>query len=332
MERPGVQVVGLCDPDPGAVERLQQKLKMRVPSYAGLDELLGAVQPDVVDICTPGFLHTEQAFAALESGCHVLVEKPPVSNKSQALELSALAASRGRKLGAIFNYRYRDLIMRLKGAADSGLLGKIVKVNITHHGPLVFTDAPWLWDEPRSKYLLWEFGIHFVDILVHLLGPAGELLHVHAFEQPGLGHTTDLDIAVRFAGDAVGKLEITADTTRHSSALTRIDVYGTAQDAFLRWFPPQIRFRASTENPLRLIGDELTSAWFVADKLLRNQFTRYRNISHYRVINAFADWLAGGEEYPLTFDRIVPTIDLLSRIEKQIPSYNRTAGCPVHAG
>jgi predicted dehydrogenase len=331
MERPGVQVVGLCDPDPDAVERLRQKLKMRVPSYAGLEELLQEVRPDVVDICTPGFLHAEQASAALEAGCHVLVEKPPVSNVSQALDLSALAAGRGRKLGALFNYRYRDLVMELKGAADSGLLGKLVKVNITHHGPLVFTDAPWLWDEARSKYLLWEFGLHFVDILVHLLGPAEEVLHVHAFEQPALGHTTDLDIAVRFAGGTVGKLEITADTTRHSSALTRIDAYGTAQDAFVRWFPPQIRFRASTDNPLGIIGDELRSAWFVANKLLRNQFTRHRNISHYRVINAFADWVAGGEEYPLTFDRIVPTIELLCEIEKRVPSYSRATGCAASA-
>jgi predicted dehydrogenase len=329
---PGFEIAGLADPDQGAVQRLVEKLGVSAPGFRSLEEALARVKPDVVDICSPGFLHVEHATAALEAGCDVLIEKPPVHSVAEATGLCRLAERRQRKIGALLNYRNRDLVLGLKQAADSGRLGQIVKINVTHHGPFIFGDAPWLWDERRSKYLLWEFGIHFLDIMVMLLGQPESIVYVDAERSPELGHTTDLEVKVKFRSGATGRLEITADTTRHSSAMTRIEAYGTAQDAFVRWFPPSLRFQASVASPFSFLLDELKAVSFVGWKILRGEYTAHRNVSHDRTIAAFAEWVRGGAEYPMPLRSVISTIQLLTEIEAKVPSYREgPAGSPGEA-
>ena len=57
-------------------------------SYTDLSKLLGETEPDAVMISTPHSLHFEQAMAALEAGCHVLVEKPMVTSLNHAYQLA----------------------------------------------------------------------------------------------------------------------------------------------------------------------------------------------------------------------------------------------------
>ncbi len=320
-----VEIVALCDPSPDAIAMIADRYQLRSARYPSMEAMLAAEHPDVIDLCTPGPMHAAQVQTALEAGCHVLVEKPPVPDVETAQRLAALAAQRGLKLGAIFNYRERDVVKELKEVASSGRLGEVVKVSITHHGPLVFGDAPWLWNERESRYLLWEFGIHFIDILVHLLGPHEKLLHVLPIEQPSIGHTTDLIVTVQFANGAIGNLEITADSTRHSSFFTHIQAYGTAADAFVRWFPPLVRVVSGVLNPLRLLWDEAMTIGRVGVKLLRGKYLQDRNISHQRVIHSYVDWLRGRGSFATSFEGILPTLKLLTEIEQQVPSYRRTA-------
>jgi predicted dehydrogenase len=316
-----VEITALCDPSKESKQQILDRFKLSCPTFNTLDELLVQAKPDVVDLCTPGFLHYTQATQALQAGCHVLVEKPPVPSLAAAQELNALAERQGLKLGATFNYRYRDLVIQLKQLASRGDLGKLQKTYITHHGPFIYGDAPWLWDEKRSKYLLWEFGIHFIDILVYLHGPHKRILSVLPFEQESINHTTDLEISIEFEDGCIGRLEITADTTRHSSFFTHINVYGSAADAFVRWFPASIQVVSGQVNPLGLIWNEIKSTWQIGSMILRGQFLKHRNISHYRLINDYVDWISDKADFQLKFSAILPTLQLLEEIEAQVPTY-----------
>lgn len=314
-------LVALCDPSPEATQQVVDRYKLKCQTFRHLEDILASSKPDVVDICSPTPYHYPLAKQTLEAGCHVLLEKPPASELEQAVELSALAQSKNLKLGTVFNYRYRDLMIQLKQARDQGLLGEIVKIYITHHGPFVFTDAPWLWNERQSKYLLWEFGIHFLDLLVYLLGPHEKIVHVLPTKQSSVGHTTDLEVMIRFQSGTLGRLEIVADSTRHSSFFTQINVYGTGMDAFVRWFPPSLLLVSGQVNPLALISNEVKALWQLGSKIITGQFLKYRNISHYRLINEYLNWVVDDTDFPLKIENVLPTLFLLSDIERHIPTY-----------
>ncbi|MGC4054359.1 MAG: Gfo/Idh/MocA family oxidoreductase [Paludibaculum sp.] len=53
-------------------------------------------KPDAVTIVTPHTMHYEHGVQALEAGCHVLMEKPMVTNADQAHALAAKAAATKR--------------------------------------------------------------------------------------------------------------------------------------------------------------------------------------------------------------------------------------------
>ena len=126
---PGSHVVALCDPVEEAARQMASRHGLKTMVFRTLDDLLDRVKPDVVDVCTSSPHHYPLAEQALEAGCNVLLEKPPVHTIEQAKELAALARRRGAKLGCVLNYRYRDLVLQLKEASDNGLLGRIVKIS-----------------------------------------------------------------------------------------------------------------------------------------------------------------------------------------------------------
>ena len=84
-----------------AVNRLGAEELAEVQETFGIErgfedyrEMLDAVPMDGVVVSSPHVLHYEHATAALEKGCHVLVEKPMTTTAEDARDLVALARSR----------------------------------------------------------------------------------------------------------------------------------------------------------------------------------------------------------------------------------------------
>src|SRR5262245_66107409 len=68
--------VSACDIEPDAIGKMHQSYG--VDGFADYRGMLGAVQGkvDVVSVCTPNYLHSEQSIRAFEAGYHVICEKP----------------------------------------------------------------------------------------------------------------------------------------------------------------------------------------------------------------------------------------------------------------
>ncbi len=70
-----------------------------------------------IDICliaSPTGLHHEHAKAALESGAHVLVEKPVTIDPALAWDLVETADRLGRHLLISFGWNYRPMVRKAK--------------------------------------------------------------------------------------------------------------------------------------------------------------------------------------------------------------------------
>src|SRR5699024_821163 len=74
-------------------------------------EVIAREDIDIVDVCTPGFLHAEIAIAALEAGKHVLCEKPLANDTAEAEAMvTAARAARQRGQIAALGFTYRRVL------------------------------------------------------------------------------------------------------------------------------------------------------------------------------------------------------------------------------
>lgn len=78
---------------------------------------------DVIDVVTPSHTHLELALAALESGKHVLCEKPVAFDFQQTRKAAALAKAKGLKTKLGFTFRYSPGVQYAKSLIDEGFIG-----------------------------------------------------------------------------------------------------------------------------------------------------------------------------------------------------------------
>ena len=88
-----VELVGVVDVDPVRAAGFAEHYG--TTAYGSCRELLDH-QPDLVSVATPPGNHTEVAVELLESGCSVLLEKPPATTLA---DMDVLAAAEKAELG-----------------------------------------------------------------------------------------------------------------------------------------------------------------------------------------------------------------------------------------
>lgn len=199
---------------------------------------------DIVDICTPGHLHTEIAIAALAAGKHVLVEKP-LANSLEDAEPMADAASRARERGVVsmvgFNYRRVPALALARTLIENGRLGTIHQVRASYlQDWLVSSDAPMSWRlrrETAGSGALGDLASHAIDQLQFLLGDLVSEVsaRTHTFVPRRQGPNGIEDVTVddavwatlTFPSGAMGSLEVSRVATGRKNALT-IELFGSA--------------------------------------------------------------------------------------------------------
>ena len=107
---PGVELVGIADPDRARAAQVAGKLKTQ--ACAESSDLLGKV--DAVSIVAPTVLHHPIAKQFLDAGVHVLLEKPMTVSLEQADELIGLAARKKAILQVGHIERFNPAVAALK--------------------------------------------------------------------------------------------------------------------------------------------------------------------------------------------------------------------------
>ena len=128
---------------------------------------------DIVVVSTPNAYLVPIAIAALNSGKHVLVEKPPGRNLEEAQRLEAAARmSWPRVLKVGFNHRYHPAIARAYQLLTSGAIGEPINARARYgHGGRLGYEREWRGDpELAGGGELTDQGVHLADLLNWMLG------------------------------------------------------------------------------------------------------------------------------------------------------------------
>lgn len=124
---PMARVVAVCDRERLMAEQLAMRYSIG-RHYDDFATMLSSEKPDVVHVATPPESHLSLARQALESGSHVLVEKPLAPDLDRARRIVASAVSAERLLTVGYTYLFDPPARALRTLRDQGILGEPVHV------------------------------------------------------------------------------------------------------------------------------------------------------------------------------------------------------------
>ncbi len=129
---------------------------------------------DVVDICTPNFLHKEIALAAIAAGKHVYAEKPLALTAADAKIMYDAAREAGAKTLVGFNYIKNPTTQLAREIIARGEIGEIVHFYGTHNEDYLADKNTALdWHCIKAKAGLGALGdlaAHIVQMSQYLVG------------------------------------------------------------------------------------------------------------------------------------------------------------------
>lgn len=136
--------------------------------YADYHDLLPRKDVDLVVNATPSHLHVPVTKEFLEAGFHVLCEKPLAKRASEVDDLIATSKRSGKVLAIFQQSRYAPVFLKLQEIIRSGVLGRIVQINMAWNG----FARRWDW-QTLQKYnggSLLNTGPHPLDQALQLFG------------------------------------------------------------------------------------------------------------------------------------------------------------------
>ncbi|MDG2209696.1 MAG: Gfo/Idh/MocA family oxidoreductase [Flavobacteriales bacterium] len=149
-------------------------VEVDVPAYHSDQELLSAhPELDVVCICTPNGFHAEQAIRAIQSNCHVVIEKPMALTRHDGERVLHMALSKGKQVFCVMQNRYSPPSIWLKELVDSGVLGKIHLVQVQcywNRDGRYYGKIPWKGKLDLDGGTLFTQFSHFVDLMYWVFG------------------------------------------------------------------------------------------------------------------------------------------------------------------
>ncbi|WP_343551527.1 Gfo/Idh/MocA family oxidoreductase [Pantoea sp.] len=213
------KIVAVVDVYPEkAREKLQRYGLQDVRVYRDHHAMLAdGADIDVVDVCTPPYVHAENTIAALQAGKHVLCEKPMAASLEECDAMIAAQQASGKILSVVAQNRFTDAFWRLKATVDSELAGKICHAQIDSFWwrGHAYYDLWWrgTWEKEGGGCTL-NHAVHHIDAMQWMLGAPSEVIAMISNVAHDNAEVEDLSAAIfRYANGTLAQL--TASVVHH---------------------------------------------------------------------------------------------------------------------
>lgn len=167
------KITALVDIYPEKAEKKKAEYSLDAAVFNSHKAILDDPEIDLVSICTPPYCHAEIAIDFLNSGKHVIVEKPMAASLEECDAMIKAADKSGKVFSVIAQNRFRDPVMNLKKTLDSGIIGRVVHAQVDSfwwrgHS---YYDLWWrgLWEKEGGGCTL-NHAVHHIDMLGWMLG------------------------------------------------------------------------------------------------------------------------------------------------------------------
>lgn len=215
---PCAEVTAICGRNRDRAAELAKKYGIsRV--FTDYRDMITSGELDALVVVTPDALHYPITMAALDTGLHVLCEKPLAINAAQAREMYETAVAAKRTHMVVFTWRWIPHLRYLHHLIAQGYIGRCYHCHIRYEGGYG-RDAQygWRFDRRHGNGILGDLGSHAIDFARWYIGDITKVSgHIATFvERPG-GNGEELDaandsalLALEFANGAQGSIHVSA--------------------------------------------------------------------------------------------------------------------------
>ena len=287
------------------VRERAEALAQGSPVYEDYREMLRQEKPDAVHICTPHHLHVPMAIDCLQAGCHVFLEKPAAINQHQLHQLADAYRLSDRLLGLCLQNRYNENVRYVLEQVRSRAMGKPLggmALVAWQRDEEYYTHSDWRGRlDTEGGGLLINQAVHTLDLLQHLIAE-GEVQQVQAHmanrHLPGIIEVEDtMEAQLSFQGGQRGLFFASNGYLRNAPVLIELVCEQGCyrlEDTFVY----ETREGKPTE-----VKDFPSKALGLGKD--------YWGSGHALCIRDFYDCLESGREFPLAFEKVHASIELM---------------------
>ncbi len=240
LDNPAYEVVGVCEPEEAAWQRVRE---MHAHRRLSEKELLEDPSIQVVAVETEVWNSLPCGLKVVAAGKHLHIEKPPSNELAPFRELIEEARRRQLLVQQGYIWRFHHGVSRAIEAAKNGWLGKVHLMRGAIHTDLGDQSRP-----PLARYkggMMFELGCHQIDRMCDLFGRPTS---VRSWLKKGGDNLADNTLAVFEYDDALAVITSSARMAG-SSQHRSFEVIGTDGSVLVQPVEPGTRMRVSMRTP-----------------------------------------------------------------------------------
>ena len=225
------RLVAVADCRVDAAQRAAEKMRCR--SYDCAEHMVEDCYLDAAIVCTPPVTHPDICVDLVESGVHVLCEKPFSIDEEGALRMLEAARKAHVKLTMASKFRYVEAMIHAKSIVTSGVLGDLILFENVFASRV---DMASRWNsrpEIAGGGVLIDNGTHSVDLMRYFLGPLAEVHALEGKRSQGLLVEETVALFVRSVSGVICSIDLSWSMTKQRDSY--LDIYGSRGAISVGW-------------------------------------------------------------------------------------------------
>jgi len=297
------EIVAVCDRNEDLAGRVARKFNINA-YYADFSEMLEREALDMVDICTSPESHAALAIKAMETGHHVLVEKPMALSLKEADEMVAASKENRVKLCVVYSMLFDPVVMKARSMAREGSIGRLtgidMRISWAKDSDGIMNKDHWYHKLPGGAF--GEMLPHPIYLARAFLGDL-EPIAVHARKLSSYDWLFADELRVILEGEKA-MATITSSCNWPKDA-TVLDIFATKMNLHIDLMNSVIitygagRQRAFAGSLLANLSEGFQHIAGAASRVLKVILGRHHG-GHYTLIQRFVESILDGTEPPVT--------------------------------
>ncbi len=169
---PNVRVVAACEEDPATVEALRSAGTVEI-THISYTQMLEQVDCHAIGVGDFFARRGSRIIAALETGKHVISDKPICTSLAELDRISRLTSQRNLRLGCLLDLRDSGVFRAARRLILAGAIGNVLGIVFTAQHPLLLSARPaWYFEAGKHGGTINDIAVHAIDLIPWMTGQA----------------------------------------------------------------------------------------------------------------------------------------------------------------